>query len=138
MDFKKKLKTRLCVAIIYIVLGILMIAGAVIAKVDNEFLSSFGLALVAMGIVRVRNYFIITKNEETIKKQMIVETDERNLSILNKAKSVTFNIYILISCIAVIILSLLEMHEIARWISYSVCLLVAIYWIAYWVIRKKS
>ena len=87
MEFKKKLKTRLYIAIIYISLGIMMITGTFAIKTDNDFISSFGFALVVMGIVRIRNYFMITKNEETIKKQQIAETDERNLSILNKAKS---------------------------------------------------
>lgn len=138
MDYKQKLKSRLYIAIIYIALGILMIVGVFATKSENDFTSSFGLAIIVAGIVRIRNYFKITKNDETIKKQEIAETDERNISIMNKAKSVTFSIYILLSGTAVIILSLFNMHDIARWIAYSVCLLVVIYWITYWIIRKKS
>ena len=85
MDFKKKLKTRLYTAISYIVIGIVMIIVSNILKTDNDFLSSFGLALSVCGVVRIRNYFIITKNDETIRKQEIAETDERNISISNKA-----------------------------------------------------
>lgn len=138
MEFKKKLKTRLYIAIIYISLGIMMITGIFAIKTDNDFISSFGFALVVMGIVRLRNYFMITKNEETIKKQQIAETDERNLSILNKAKSATFTIYITLMGTAVIILSLFNMRDIAKYIAYSVCLLVVIYWIAYWIYQKRS
>ena len=138
MDYKEKLKLRLYIAIIYIALGIMMMVGAFATKTNNSFISSFGFAMVIMGIVRIRNYFMITRNEETIRKQQIAETDERNLLILNKAKSATFSIYILLSGTAVIILSLFNMHDIARWIAYSVCLLVVIYWIAYWVYQKKS
>ena len=138
MEFKKKLKTRLYIGIIYIALGVLMIAGTGLTKNDNEFMSSFGIALVVLGIVRIRNYFMITKNEETIRKQEIAETDERNLSILNRAKSSAFSIYVLTLGTAVIVLSLFDMHDIAQWISYAVCLLVVIYWICYWVYRKKS
>lgn len=138
MNYKNKLKSRLYVAIIYIALGLIMIAGAFVMDIENDFVSSFGLLMIVMGIVRIRNYFIITRNEASIRKQEIAETDERNLSIINKAKSVTFSIYILISGIAVIVLSLLDMRDIAKWISYSICLLVVIYWISYWIIRKKS
>lgn len=138
MDFKKKLKSRLYIAIIYMAVGVMMIVGANATKTDNAFVASFGIALVVMGIVRIRNYFMITRNEETIKKQQIAETDERNLSILHKAKSAAFSIYILLSGTAVIILSLFSMHGAAKWISYSVALLVAIYWICYWVYQKKS
>jgi len=138
MDYKKKLKQRLYIAIIYIALGVMMITGIFAIKTDNDFISSFGFAMIIMGIVRVRNYFLITKNEETIRKQEILETDERNIAIQNKAKSVTFSIYTLLLATAVIILSLFNMHEIAKWIAYAVLLLVVIYWISYWIIRKKS
>ena len=137
MDYKKKLQSRLNIAIIYIALGIMMIVGVLPTKTDNDFISSFGFALIIMGIVRIRNYFMITKDDETIRKQRIAETDERNLSILNKAKSAAFSIYVLISGTAVIILSLFNMHEEAKWIAYSVLLLVAIYWICYWIYQKR-
>ena len=137
MDFKNKLKSRLFIGIIYIILGIIMIIGTFIAKLDNDFISSFGFALVIMGLVRIRNYNIITKNDETIKKQEIAETDERNISIVHKARSTTFSIYVLISCITVIILSFLKLHDIAQYISFSVLILILIYWICYFVYQKK-
>ena len=138
MDFKKKLKLRLYTAIIYIVLGIAMIMGAIVIKTDNTFISSFGFALAVIGVARIRNYFIITKSEESIKKQMIAETDERNIAISNNAKSIAFTIYTILLCTGVILLSFFDMHDAVQWIAYSVCLLVLIYWIAYLIIRKKS
>ncbi len=138
MDFRKKLKTRLWVALIYVALGIIMTVGGTVTKTDNSFISSFGLILAVMGVVRMRNYLIITKNEERIKKQEIMETDERNVSIVNKARSITFTAYVLLLGVAVIVLSLLNMREIAVWISYSIFLLIIIYWISYFIIRKKS
>ena len=119
-------------------LGVMMLVGALATKTDNYFISSFGLAMVVMGMVRIRNYRMITKNEDTIRKQQIVETDERNISIIHKAKSTTFSIYVLLLGTTVIILSLFNMHEAAKWIAYSVCLLVAIYWICYLIYQKKT
>ncbi len=137
MEFKKKLKTRLYVAVAYIILGVLTIAATFITKTDNEFISAFGFALAVVGIARIRNYLMITKDEETIRKQQINETDERNVLIADKAKSVAFMIYLLALCTAVIILSFFNMHDAARWIAYSVYLLVAIYWIARLIYQKK-
>ena len=62
MEYKKKLKQRLYIAIIYIALGVMMITGIFVIKTDNDFISSFGFAMIIMGIVRIRNYFLITKN----------------------------------------------------------------------------
>ena len=138
MNFRKKLKIRLWVAISYIILGAGMIAGGIITKSENSFVSSFGFALLVVGIVRIRNYLIITRSEERIRKQEIMESDERNISIANRAKSITFSVYTLLLCLAVIILSFLKLHEIAMWLSASVFVLLFIYWISYFIIRKRS
>ena len=138
MNFKKKLKLRLYNAVIYAILGLTIVIGVFATKPENDFLSSFGLILVVIGIARIRNYFIITKSEENIRRQQIIETDERNLSIMHKAKSSAFSIYIFLLGMAVIILSLLDMHNIAKWISCFVCLMIIIYWLCYWFYQKKS
>ena len=137
MDFKKKLKTRLYVAITYIVLGIILIGWGFFAQTNNNYMSYLGLALAVIGCVRIRNYVIITRNDESIKKRQIAETDERNISIMHKARSAAFLVYSLISCAVVITLSVLNLHDIANWIGYSVLSLVVIYWICYWVYQRK-
>lgn len=138
MEYKQKLKTRLYLSVLYIIFGIAVIIGANFTKTDNSFVSSFGIGMTVMGIARTRNYFLITKNDETLKKQQIYETDERNLSIQSKAKSLTFSIYVLLSGTAVIVLSFCGIHDLAKQISFSVLLLVVIYWISYLIYQKKS
>lgn len=138
MDFKKKLKIRLFVAISYVILGIAMIVIFNIIKTENNFLSSFGFALTVIGIARIRNYFLITKNEETITKRQIAENDERNISIANKAKSVAFLAYILVVCTSIIVLYLFNKTQLAFILSATVCFLLLVYWISYWIISKKS
>lgn len=135
MTYHQKLKSRFYLAIIYVILGITMIATTLTTNTDC---SSFGIVFVVIGIVRIRTYFVITHNEETIRKQQIAETDERNLSIQNNAKSLTFSIYVLLLGIAVIILSILNLPDAAKWTAFSICLLLVIYWITYWIYQKKS
>ena len=138
MDYKNKLKTRLYYGIICIVLGAIMIIGVTATKSENEYISAFGFALALVGVARIIQYLKITKDEDSIKKQKINETDERNLSIIQKAKSATFSIYLLISCAVVIVTALIDMPDVAKLIGYSQFVLVIIYWICYWIIRKKS
>ena len=138
MDFRKKLKIRLFVAIGYIVLGLAMIVAFNIIKTNNNFLSSFGFALVVIGIAQIRKYIMINKNEETITKRQIVETDERNISIANKAKSISFIIYVILASVSIIILELFNKTQLAMILSGTVCVLVLIYWISYWIISKNS
>lgn len=139
MNFRQKLNIRLYLAIGYIVLGLAMIVVFNIVETNNSnFLTSWGFALFVIGVVRVRNHLIITKSEERIKKQEIRETDERNIAIANKAKSVSFMVYVFLCCIAVIVLELLQMSEWTSILSGSVCVMLVIYWISYFIISKRS
>ena len=137
MEFKKKLKIRFWVAVSYILLGLGTIVVALVINPKNDFLSSFGFAITVIGGVRLRNYFIITKSEERIKAQEIAEKDERNIAIADKAKSFSFMLYVFIACLAIIVLQVLKKTQIAMVLSCSVCLLLVIYWIAYFVNAKK-
>ena len=138
MDYKKKLKQRLYYGVICIVLGAIMIIGVTATKSENEYISAFGFALAMVGVARIVQYLKITKNEDSIKKQKINETDERNISIIHKAKSATFSIYLLISSTVVIITALFDMPDVAKWFGYSQFVLVIVYWICYFIYQKKS
>ena len=138
MDFKRKLKIRLYLAISYMILGAAIIVVSNLVKPINEYFSSFGFAIFVVGIARLRQYFLINKSEESVKKREIAESDERNIYLVNKAKSITFTIFVLAACIAVIVLQILRLTEYALILSWIICGLLAIYWITYWIIRKKS
>ena len=138
MDFKKKLKIRMYTAIGFIIVGIAMIASTFVVGGQNDFVSCFGFAFSVMGIARLRNYFIITKSEESIKNREIAETDERNVMLANKAKSIAFGVYCIVAGIAVIVLQLINKTELSSFIAYTICALVFIYWVSYMVIRNRN
>ena len=112
MNFKKKLTTRLVVGIVYIVLGVALIVTGLLTQSENAFWSSFGLALVVIGLVRIRNYRLITRNDERMWAQEIAETDERNVYIVHQARSAAFYIYVMIASVAVIVLQVLQMQKV--------------------------
>lgn len=135
MDFKKRMKIRLWTNIIYIVLGVAMIVVGLITKTDNEFVSSFGLTLTVVGLALIKKNIITS--EEKLKRREIAENDERNIAIVHKARSWAFSFYVILGCLAVIVLSLLSLQDIASWIGVGVFSLIAIYWICYFIVRKK-
>lgn len=135
MDFKKRMKIRLWTNIIYILLGIAMIVVGFITKTENEFVSSFGLTLTVVGLVLIKRN--IVTSEEKLKRREIAENDERNIAIVHKARSWAFSFYVILGCLAVIVLSLLSLNDIASWIGVGVFSLIAIYWICYFVVRRK-
>ena len=135
MEFKKKMKIRLWTNIIYILLGIAMIVVGFITKTENEFVSSFGMTLTVVGLVLIKRN--IVTSDEKLKRREIAENDERNIAIVHKARSWAFSFYVILGCLAVIVLSLLSLHDIASWIGVSVFSLIAIYWICYFIVRRK-
>ena len=137
MEFHKKLKNRLYIAISYLILGAFLIVYDLITHPKNDFGLVFGIAMLIMGILRIFQYRRITSSDQSIKERQMVETDERNKMIAERARSWAFSLYFLLSGITVIILSFLGRHEIATPISYSVLLLVVFYWVSYLILRRK-
>lgn len=137
MDFKKKMKQRLYIAVSYMVLGLILIAADMITGLDNSFFFVFGVALLLMGILRLFHYRKITKDDQSIRKQELVESDELTRLISERAKSWAFSLSITISGIAVIVLSLLGYHDRALPFAWFVCGMVTLYWVCYYIIKQK-
>lgn len=137
MEFKKKLKQRLYIAIAYIVLGLILITADVVSHLDNYFFFSFGVALLVMGILRIFRHRKVTSDEKTIRQQELAETDERNLMMSERARSWAFSFSILLAGLTVIVLSLLGYHDLALPFAWFVCGMTVLYWICWNIIRKK-
>ena len=110
MVFKKKMKQRLYLAVSYCLLGLILILSEMIIHFDNNFISSFGFALLLMGIVRIVQYRRITANTETMRQHEIAESDERTLMMAERARSWAFSFTIMIAGIGVIVLCVLGYH----------------------------
>lgn len=137
MEFSKKLKLRLCLAGLYTALGVVSIVIYVFFK-ENTVLLTFGAAFIAMGILRIASYFRITKDSESIRAKKIAETDERNIAIIERAKSLAFGIYTFGAAITVIVLELAGKNALASVIALSLCPLIFIYWLSYIILQKRS
>ena len=137
MEFKKKLKQRLYIAVSYIVIGLVLIAADALNHFENHYFASFGMALIVMGILRLIRHRKVTKDESTIRRQEVAETDERTLMMAEKARSWAFTYSILIAGIAVIVLSLLGKHDAAQPFAWYVCGQIGMFWICWLFARKK-
>ena len=93
--------------------------------------------MLVMGVIRLIRHWKITKDESTIRRQEVAETDERTLMMAEKARSWAFSYSIMIAGIAVIVLSLLGKHDAALPFAWYVCGMVVLYWIFWLILRKK-
>ena len=137
MEYKKKLKQRLYIAVSYIIIGLVLIVADALNHFDNYFFFSFGFTLLIMGIVRIFRYRKITADDQSIRKQELAETDERNRMIAERAKSWTFSFSILIAGVVVIVLSLLGYHDAAQPFAWYTCGQVVLYWVFWFILGKK-
>lgn len=137
MEFKKKLKLRFTIAVVYILLGLALVYVDLVKASENYFYFSFGLALLLMGILRLFRYRKITKTDQTMRKQELAEQDERIRMIADRARSWAFSISLTAAGIWVIVQNLLGHHQKALPYAWYVCGMVVLYWICFTIIRKK-
>lgn len=137
MEFEKKMKKRVYTAYLFIAFGVVLAAVAVWKQLDNEFFFAYGAALLIIGLVRMRQYRKQMASPEAMRTQEIAETDERNIMLSSKAKSWAFGLYVIICGTAVIVLEFMNQVQIATALALSVCALMVLYWICYYVIRSK-
>ncbi|MDO5396485.1 MAG: DUF2178 domain-containing protein [bacterium] len=137
MEFRKKLKLRLYAAVGYTAIGAVLIIISFFGAAENEMLSAFGAVFIVMGIARIVQHIRITKDEASLRDREIVETDERNVMLMTKARSLTFSIYIMLAGITMVVLYLLNKAFAAQIVAYAICTITLIYFVCYHIISRK-
>ena len=127
---------RIISCIIYIIFGAdLMVLG--VLEIVDSFWSGMGGALIAMGAVRVIQFLRYNKDESYREKWDVETQDERNHFIRNKAWAWAGYLFVLIAAICAIVFKLLGQDLLSMAASFTVCILVLLYWICYIVLKKK-
>lgn len=137
MEYKKKLKQRLFVHLIWAVLGLGMILYYLLAGTNNTYPLSLGIAFIVMGAIRTIQYKQTVSDKKALRQKEIAETDERNRMMAERAKSWAFSVSLFVAGDLTILLSLLGKHEIALPFAWFVCGMTLLYWICWNIIRKK-
>ena len=120
----------------------LIIAGLVLfslgfAEIVDEFWSGMGSALLVMGIIRLLRFYRLKKNDTYREKMETAVTDERNQFIRMKAWSWAGYLFIMVSAVATIIFKVLSQDLLCQVASGAVCLMLVLYWISFFVLKKK-
>ena len=115
----------------------LTLAGLGIAEIVDEFWSGMGSALAIVGALRLLRFYRLKKNESYREKMETAATDERNQFIRMKAWSWAGYLFIIVSALGTIIFKILGQDLLSQVASYTVCLMLVLYWISYFVLKKK-
>ncbi len=137
MEYEKKIKSRAYLMVFYIIIGAALWAAAFFSKGVNDTLSAVGIALIAAGAVQLGRNIRLLKNPERLRECEIAEKDERNVMLMEKARSLSFAVYITLASAAVIILYAINKDTAGQIIAYTVCGFCLIYCICYMIVKKR-
>ena len=127
---------RMIVSIIWVVLGTVLIAMAFAEKMD-VFWNGVGSGLLVVGVLQLLRQYRFNKNETYREKIEIEENDERNHFLRNKAWAWSGYLFVMLAAVSCIVLRIAGQELLSFAASGAVCLMLVLYWISYWVLRKK-
>ena len=128
---------RLILSIGWVVVGAALFVLTLTEKLDSAVYSGMGGALMAVGALQIiRN--LRYRNDAEYREKIDTEVqDERNRFLRMKSWSWAGYIVVLTEGIGVITAMILGEKTVQLVLSYSVCLLLVVYWISYLILRKK-
>ena len=135
------IRRDLVLAIIYIVAGIGMFIVSQAADLgDSLFVKvapGMGGALIAIGIIRLYRGIRLEKDPE-YRENFEVEThDERNRFLRATAWAWAGYLFILGGGIGTIVFMVLNNDVLMKACSFSVCIMLVLYWVSYLIVRRK-
>ena len=131
------LNKRLALSVFWVVLGAVLLELSITGILDSSMYAGMGGALIAVGALQIaRN--IRYRTDVEYKEKIDVETkDERNRFLRMKSWSWAGYMVVLIEGIGAVISMILGQETVQLVLSYSVCLILLVYWAAYLVLSKK-
>lgn len=123
-------------SILWLVLGLLLAVLSLTEQLD-AYWSGMGSALIVVGALQLLRAHRLRKNDAYREKMEIEAADERNLFIHGKAWSWAGYCFILIASISSIVFKLAGQELLAMAASGALCLMLVLYWGAYWILQKK-
>ena len=129
-------KIKLSFNIAYVIIGCILIGFAVLEKLDS-FWSGMGSALLVVGLINLLKFHRLSKNEEYREKMEIEISDERLQFIRNKAWAWSGYLFVLISAVACIVFKVMNLDQLSLYASFSVCLVLVLFWGSHAIIKRK-
>ena len=130
------MKDRRILSVVWVVIGLVLIGLAFAGKVDS-FWNGMGSALLIVGALQLLRYHRFNKNEAYREKMEIEVNDERNHFIRNKAWAWSGYLFILIAGVSVVVFKIIGQELLSMVASMAVCLILVLYWVSYYMLKRK-
>lgn len=136
MKSNQNIALRWVLSILYILSGATLIVCGLLHIVE-EFWQGMGAAFAFIGVLQMLR---LIRYKTSLKYKEETDTavnDERNRFIGMKAWSWAGYLYIMIAAVATIVFKLLNQETLMFFCSGSVCVILILYWVSYFILRKK-
>ncbi len=131
-----KYKRRIFVSIFWILLGAGLLGCALFGVID-DFWSGMGGGLLAVGVLQLVKYIRYFKDTKYREEVDTAANDERNKFISGQAHAWAAYIYVIAAAIATVGFKMAGYDEISLFASVSLCFVVVVYAVAYFILSKK-
>lgn len=128
---------RLALSIFWVLLGVTLLVLSITEVLDSSMYAGMGSVLIVVGGLQIIRNIRYRKDTAYQEKVDTENSDERNRFLSMKSWSWTGYIVVIIQGIGVIVATVLREDTIRQILSYSVCLMVTVYWISYLVLSRK-
>lgn len=122
--------------IIYIIVGVTLLTLGITGVID-EFWQGMGGGLLIIGTLRLIQSLRYSKDENYRESYNTELNDERNRFIRNKAWAWAGYMFVIIAAITTLVLQTLGERLLSLAVSTAVGLILILYWISYFILRKK-
>ena len=127
---------RMWLSIFWIMLGAILNIFT-LAGVADEYWGAMGIALIGVGIVRLLQHIRYRSDEKYREKVDVANNDERNRYLSLKAWAWAGYGFVLLGGLGTIVFRLLDREDLSVFCATSVCVLMILYWISHFCLRKK-
>ena len=128
---------RLALSIFWVILGVVLMALTLTEVLDSTLYSGMGGGLIAVGIVQTVRNLKYRKDADYREKVDTELGDERNSFLRMKSWSWAGYAAILAEAVGVVVAMVMGARTVQLVLSFSVCLLLCAYWVAYLILRRR-
>ena len=129
-------KKDIVFGILWLLLGLALTVLCCLETLD-AFWSGMGSALIVIGVVRLLRSYRLSRSDIYREKREVAETDERFHFIRNKAWAWAGYLFIIICAIGTIIFKLLGQDLLCMAFGGAVCLMLVLFWVCFFILKKK-
>ena len=128
---------RLALRILLVVLGAVLVCLSIAEVLDSSLYAGMGGALMGIEVLQILRTIKYRSDPHYQRKIDTEASDERNDFLRMKSWYLTGIIVVIVEGVGSIIAMVLGKSDLQQMLSYSVCLILVVYWISFVVLSRR-